>query len=157
MLQTKLCCTQLCENLMTFCSGPYKVTGPFGGTEKRLNRAWTQPQNTAKMKPKINLLVLMCLQQTQSRQIWKSGCFQEADMVIVPLSSLWAGSSLSLQTARYNHPTPSPSSAQVTQPWYHSAACGWLPPSIIHSDGVRVWMLCCSLWCPSGLHINRKC
>lgn len=94
MLQTKLCCTQLCENLMTFCPGPYKVTGPFEGTEKRLNRALTQPRNTAKMKPKINLLVLMCLQQMQSRQIWKSGCFQEADMVIVPLSSLWAGSCL---------------------------------------------------------------
>lgn len=54
---------------------------------------------------------------------------------------------LCLPAASRNYPTPPPSAAQVTQPWYHSAGYGWLTLSIIQTQtGFTSW--CWAAVCP---------
>lgn len=96
----------------------------------------------------------MCLQETRSRSIWKKSCFQEADMIIIPLSSLQAGFSLLLSACCIVSPllSSSPPPSAVTQLWYHPAAGGRPTPSIIQPGRVHVSVLCCSVLFCRAVH-----
>lgn len=84
------------------------------------------------------------------RRRWKAGGSEKrADSMRLTsfLSVCWLCTQVShwvsflcLPAASRSYPTPPPSAAQVTQPWYHSAGCGGLTPSIIQREtGFTSW------------------
>ncbi len=133
-----------------FSSTPHKIADHLVQERQRRTSFFKQKPHTVKIKTQIAIYLYWCVCRRRKagrseRRFASRRLTWSLSLCPLCMRVSYSFGVLSLPAASAHQPSPPPSTAQVTQPWYHPAACGWLPPSIIQPDRVHVSVLCCSV------------